>query len=860
MSKLPFDQLHQHEYTARVVPATCSERGYTLHVCECGNEYKDSFTPLVPHDFRPDGEVAPTCAQPGKRLFVCSVCGAKKEESVPPTGHRFGASTVMVYPGCVSEGISDQKCVLCGEAVQTPIPPTGHSFGSWSDLKKAGCETPGVRARQCEVCGAIENEETPATGHDFSPWSPSDGDPIKEERYCLRCGETETRQGQDAETLFKSGMTVLQNGQPAAARENLRLAAEKGLPEAQYRYSLLLKKGEGGEKDAKAAKEWQTKAAKNGNHQAQVRQKTEKAMLIAIPSFFACLCVFLILLFTVIIPRYRTFVYDGTNSAYGTGKRYTKAIIQDGVTEIKADTFRGCYNLTEIVIPDSVTSIRDEAFYGCYKLTSITIPDSVTSIGNEAFSGCYKLTSVTIPDGVTSIGYYAFGYCSGLTSVVWNATNCTSAGSSSYPIFFGCSNLTTMTIGSNVEVIPAYAFYGCSGLTSVTIPDSVTSIGDSAFSGCASLESMVIPFVGNRAGVTSSDIEQYPFGYIFGSTSYDGGLYTEQFSYLVYIGWSTGSSYYYIPSSLRSVTVTGGNILEGAFYGCSGLTSVTIPDSVTSIGNFAFYGCSGLTSITIPDSVISVGEYAFYGCSGLTSVTIGNGVTSIGNEAFYNCSGLTSVTIPDSVTSIGNEAFYNCSGLTSVTIPDSVTSIGNYAFAGCSGLTSVTIGNGVTSIGNYAFSGCSGLTSILVKEGNVVFHSSGNCLIETASKTLIQGCKTSAIPIDGCVTSIGNYAFAVCTGLTSVTIPDGVTSIESGAFYGCSGLTSVTIPDSVTSIGNYAFYDCSGLTSVTFDNTNGWYVTDTENESSGTAMNVTNASTNANYLTSTYSVYYWYRR
>ena len=133
-------------------------------------------------------------------------------------------------------------------------------------------------------------------------------------------------------------------------------------------------------------------------------------------------------------------------------------------------------------------------------------------------------------------------------------------------------------------------------------------------------------------------------------------------------------------------------------------------------------------------------------------------------------------------------------------------------------------------------------------------------MIETASKTLIQGCKTSAIPIDGCVTSIGNYAFAVCTGLTSVTIPDGVTSIESGAFYGCSGLTSVTIPDSVTSIGNYAFYDCSGLTSVTFDNTNGWYVTDTENESSGTAMNVTNASTNANYLTSTYSVYYWYRR
>ena len=151
-----------------------------------------------------------------------------------------------------------------------------------------------------------------------------------------------------------------------------------------------------------------------------------------------------------------------------------------------------------------------------------------------------------------------------------------------------------------------------------------------------------------------------------------------------------------------------------AFSGCSGLTSLTIPSSVTSIDESAFYGCSGLTSLTIPSSVTSIGEYAFYGCSGLTSLTIPSSVTSIGESAFDGCSGLTSLTIPSSVTSINHDAFYGCSGLTSLTIPSSVTSIGEAAFMGCSGLTSLTIPSSVTSIGWGAFCGCSGLTSIYV--------------------------------------------------------------------------------------------------------------------------------------------------
>ena len=200
---------------------------------------------------------------------------------------------------------------------------------------------------------------------------------------------------------------------------------------------------------------------------------------------------------------------------------------------------------------------------------------------------------------------------------------------------------------------------------------------------------------------------------------------------------------------------------------------------VTSIRSYAFYGCSGLTSITIPNSVTSIGYHAFYGCSGLTSITIPNSVTSIGSEAFYACSGLTSITIPNSVTSIGDKAFYGCSKLTSVTLH--CKTIGSW-FSGLESIKEVILGNEVTSIGSYAFRSCSGLTSVTIPNS---------------------------------VTGIGSYAFQNCSGLTSITIPNSVTSIGWSAFSGCSGLTSVTISNSVTSIEKYAFDNCSSLTSVT---------------------------------------------
>ena len=226
---------------------------------------------------------------------------------------------------------------------------------------------------------------------------------------------------------------------------------------------------------------------------------------------------------------------------------------------------------------------------------------------------------------------------------------------------------------------------------------------------------------------------------------------------------------------LSEAKIVAGGSAYVSYYGDTKYTSND------ELGYYVFEGCSGLTSLTIPSSVTEIGNWAFFGCSGLTSLTIPSGVTSIGDSAFSGCSGLTSLTIPSGVTSIGYYAFDGCSRLTSLTIPSSVTEIGGYAFSGCSGLTSLTIPSGVTSIGGYAFYDCSGLTSLTIPSS---------------------------------VTEIGRYAFYGCSGLINLTIPSGVTEIGSEAFEGCSGLTSLTIPSSVTSIGDWAFEGCSGLTSI----------------------------------------------
>ena len=285
--------------------------------------------------------------------------------------------------------------------------------------------------------------------------------------------------------------------------------------------------------------------------------------------------------------------------------------------------------------------------------------------------------------------------------------------------------------------------------------------------------------------------------------------------------------------SLQSVTIPNSvtSIGDEAFRCCKSLQSITIPNSVKSIGDKAFCLCESLQSITIPNSVKSIGDEAFRWCKSLQSVTIPNSVTKIGDGAFSLCKSLQSITIPNSVKSIGDGAFYSCESLQSVTIPNSVTKIGDGAFSLCKSLQSITIPNSVTSIGDHAFSDCESLQSVTIpnsvtKIGDYAFSSCVSLQSVTIPNSVtsigdeaFSSCKSlQSITISNYVTKIGDYAFSSCESLQSVTIPNSVKSIGDYAFCWCESLQSITIPNSVTSIGDHAFEQCDSLQSVTIPN------------------------------------------
>ena len=526
----------------------------------------------------------------------------------------------------------------------------------------------------------------------------------------------------------------------------------------------------------------------------------------------------------------------------------------------------------------SVTSIDGGAFYDCWELTSVTIPNSVTSIGSGAFRDCSRLTSVTIPNSVTSIDRSAFSGCSRLTSIIWNAKNYPAFyNSSSSPFYsirtqitefiigddvtripsdmcFEMSNVKSVTIPNSVTSIGSHAFYKCSGLTSVTIPNSVTSIGSYAFYGC-SLKKVIVPDIENWCSIKFNDSSANPLYYTH-------HLYSDE---------NTEITELVIPDDVTSIG-------DYAFSGCSGLTSVTIPNSVTSIGSEAFYNTS-IKSLTIGTDIQTMESNALRGIDKIIWLSntppsgyenAGGTINYVPNDSYsglsntkiypflssmFEVDGIKYVPVSPSErtcdaidcvynesaenTKISNTVTYKNINMTVQSVGDSICtgntyiknleylfdgSIGSSAFSGCSGLTSVTIGSSVTSIGSDAFNNCSSLKKVIVPNFDIKKWCSikfgnhyANPLYYAHHLYSDENTEITELIIPDDMTSIPNYVFSGCSGLTSVTIPNSVTSIGSSAFNGCSGLTSVTIPNSVTYIGSGAFLGCSGLTSITWN-------------------------------------------
>ncbi len=559
--------------------------------------------------------------------------------------------------------------------------------------------------------------------------------------------------------------------------------------------------------------------------------------------------------------------------------------IEDGYTGVLEIPKEATYNGTTL----PVTSISGMAFGGCSKLTSVSIPNSVTSIGESAFDGCISLESVNMPDGITTISPAVFGGCKSLKSVIIGEK----VESIGRYAFHNCSELSSITIPNKVTNIDAGAFSGCTKLTKVTSniqePFEIRSdIFDAAVKESATL---YVPkgtkekyaaaggwdFTNIDDGTTDEDKddedkdedkdednpddeekddegeEETPDE--DKDTSEPEPDITERNDDGVSINFNYGdntqevkvtkgdySGEVTIPETVGDIPVTG--IESDAFSGCTDLTAVNIPRSVTTIGDNAFSGCSGLEAITIRSTIEAIGAGAFEGCTALKKVVAedipawcsidfggetANPLSRAGHLYSDENREIKDLVISENVENIGAHAFAGGVGLESVTVQNGAKNIGAGAFDGCVNITSVTIPGSVTSIGKEAFSGCTNLEKVVIDnisawcgisfgsiESNPLYHAGH--LYSDENKEITD------LTIPNAVKGIGKFAFLGCTGLKSVTIGgnlksdddgNGVTSIGYGAFYGCSNLESVTIPGSVESIGEWAFGECGKLDSVT---------------------------------------------
>ena len=556
---------------------------------------------------------------------------------------------------------------------------------------------------------------------------------------------------------------------------------------------------------------------------------------------------------------------------------------------IYAYALRGCGSLTSITIPESIIYIGIGAFNECSSLESITLPfigngsnngkthfsyifgaeyysdtqnyvpsslktvvitNNITEVPSCAFYYCSNLTSITLPTSVQMVNNYAFSHCTSLVDI--NGLGDEVIQIASYAFEY-CSSLENFAIPNYVTIIGEHAFAGCSSLTSIVVPYTVASIGSGAFYNCTSLVDITIPFIGESEDCQNNTY----FGHIFG---FAGG------------GQSEGG----IPVSLRTVTISRGTFIpDMAFSYCYYLTSINIPNTITSIGSEAFYCCQSLTSFIIPSGVTSIGDYAFCSCSNISSMTIPSSVTSIGlgtfrycssleeitlpfigqslndntflgyifgttdrsgsydyvpqslktvtvngnittvpEYAFYFCQNIETINLPNSVTAIGNYAFCYCNHLTSANIPDGVLTIGQGAFQNCSSITSIVIPNSVTSIGTYAFFYCDSLESLSLPSLYDKYLSYFFGLNDKTSLSVYVPLSLKTVIITGECTIIPEYAFSNCQGIETIILPNTIETIERCAFWNCDSLITFNMPSGVTSIGSSAFADSESLTTI----------------------------------------------
>ncbi|GEM_PF-499408 len=476
--------------------------------------------------------------------------------------------------------------------------------------------------------------------------------------------------------------------------------------------------------------------------------------------------------------------FDGCNSLKTMAYSPSVAKISH---EIHKNAFINCKALTTITFGTGLTSIGESAFSGASALTNFTLPTTMKNIGISAFQDCDKLTSVTVPEGTESVGNSAFYKCDSLQTVSLPSTLKSLGSDSSWysGAFEGCGSLKTVTIkaGKEEAFIGCKTFAGCVSLTAITIPGNYAEIYKEAFQGCKALKTM----------------------------TYSG---SDKYSH------SIGDNAFSECSALTTVTFGAGlQSIGSSAFASTGITSLTIPEGVTTLNQGAFYNCDALKSVAIPSTVERIGSTSswdtgvFENCDALEKVTMKTGKIEamIGYETFKECNSLTSIVIPGNYNRIYNSAFSDCASLTAVTIQKGLfdyadQQIGNYAFSNCKNLKTVSVTSSLEKIGEYAFKGCGNLTNIRLQEGltSIGHNAFENC---TSLKSII---------LPATLTKVDYYAFSNCSALTDVLIAKGIEDcvISEGLFYNCSALKTISIPGNYTRIQRSAFEECKSLETV----------------------------------------------
>ena len=463
--------------------------------------------------------------------------------------------------------------------------------------------------------------------------------------------------------------------------------------------------------------------------------------------------------------------------------KFSEVVFEHTPAELDGYIFESSGSLNTVTFNDDI-AMPAGMFSACQYINSVTFNADVTSIGERAFSSCKALASIELPESVTSIGNYAFSTCTGLGAIVLPA-GLTTLGER---VFENCTALASVTLPTGVgfTTIPIYCFDSCANLTGISIPSNVTHINNYAFRNCG-LTSM--PEGWGRNGIT------------YGSYVFKGCPITSVT----------------FPDTMTSIT-------SEFFRSQTSLETVVLGSNITSIGNYAFEGCTHLNSVTLNSGLVTIGECAFKSCSALSTLSIPATVTTISQNAFESC-GLTSITMPaSSVTQIGPNAFRSCTSLGSITLPESLTTLGIYAFYNCTSLSSVSFGENptITTIPSYCFNACTALGSITLPSS-----------MTTLQNNAFDGCTSLAtvvFPTNPSFTTIPRGCFLNCTSLTTADIPSNVTTVtyeafkncgftvpptgwernginytggsSSSAFMGCP-ITSITFPDNWTSVPNY---------------------------------------------------------